>query len=57
MCQYFGRNASLLIYDLSHNFAGYVVNAAGLEDIVVGRKLLVRFRHKILKIAFGSLRK
>ena len=31
--QYFGRDASSVIYDLSHNFAGYVINTAGLEDI------------------------
>ena len=31
--QYFGRNTSSVIYDLSHNFAGCVINTAGLEDI------------------------
>ena len=31
--QYFGRDASSVIYDLSHNFAGCVINTAGLEDI------------------------
>ena len=31
--EYFGRDASSVIYDLSHNFAGYVINTAGLEDI------------------------
>ena len=31
--QYFGRDASPVIYDLSHNSAGYVINTAGLEDI------------------------
>ena len=29
--QYSGRDASS--YDLSHNFAGYVINTVGLEDI------------------------
>ena len=31
--QYFGGDASSVIYDLSHNFAGCVINTAGLEDI------------------------
>ena len=31
--QYFGCDASSVIYDLSHNFAGFVINIAGLEDI------------------------
>ena len=31
--QYSGRDASSVIYDLSHNFAGYVINTVGLEDI------------------------
>ena len=31
--QYFARDASSVIYDLSHNFAGYIINTAGLKDI------------------------
>ena len=27
-----GRNVTLLDHERSHNFAGYVINTAGLED-------------------------
>ena len=43
--QYFGRDASSVIYDLSHNFAGCVKNTAGLKNMgcrlqIAGRKFL-----------------
>jgi len=37
------------LLDRPRNFAGYVINTAGLEDL---GKLLVGFKQKILKIAF-----
>jgi len=46
------------LLDQSHNFAGYVINTVGLEDIgcrLYFDKLLVGFKQKILKIACESL--
>ena len=43
----------------SHNFAGYVINTAGLEGIGCRwyfYTLLVSFKQKIMKTAFESLR-
>ena len=31
--QFFGRDTSSVIYALSHNFAGCVINTAGLKDV------------------------
>ena len=45
--------------NLSRDFAGYVINTVGLEDVGCFKylyKLLVGFQQKILKIAFESLR-
>jgi len=56
-CQYIWSYWTLL--DWSHNFAAYVINTAGLEDIGCRKyfdKLLVGFKQKILKIALESLR-
>jgi len=47
----------VITLDWSHNFAVYVINTAGLEDIGCRQyfyKLLVGFKQKILKIAFES---
>ena len=47
-----------MLRNLSHDFARYVINTVGLEDIGCREylyKLLVGFQQKILKIAFESL--
>ena len=54
--QYFGRDVSSVIYDLPHNFAGYVINTAGLEDIGCWSQFGGWFQVEKLKIAFGSMR-
>ena len=41
-----------MIYDLSHNFAGYVVNTAGLEDTGYRTQIAGWLQAEILKIAF-----
>ena len=48
-----------MLRNLSHDFARYVINTVGLEDIGCRYylyKLLVGFQQKILKIAFERLR-
>ena len=52
-----GCDTSSVIYDLSHNFADYVMNTAGLEDVGGRSQIAGWFKQKILKIAFGSLQK
>ena len=54
--QYFDHDASSVIYDLSHNFAGYVINTAGLEDIgcqsqIAGWLQAENFENKVCKSA------
>ena len=47
-----------MLRNLSHDFARYIINTVGLEDIGCREylyKLLVGFQQKILKIAFESL--
>ena len=51
-------SASLHISQLSHNFAGYVINTAGLENEVVGSistNCWLDLKRKFMQIAFESL--